>query len=366
MELPEIEQILGKGLPGYRARQIYDALYRQRVSAVEEISSLPQALRQEIAARYHPGFPGIASSWVSTDGTRRYLLTLEDGRTVETVYMPEDTRDTFCISSQVGCPVNCRFCLTALMGLERNLTAGEIVSQVLFLLREHKLNAASDEERSQVNVVMMGMGEPLLNLPNVLKATRLLTDAHGIGLSQRRITISTSGITPKLAELGREPVRPKLAISLNASSEEQRRELMPITRKYHLRDLLEACRAYPLRTWERLTFEYVLLGGVNDSDADASRVVRLLAHLKAKVNLIALNPGPGIPYQTPAPDRVHSFQAIVRRAMPCFIRKPRGRDIFAACGQLKRMEEGVTVAAIAPASVECSTSPSPTRHSPAR
>lgn len=360
MELPEIQQVLGKGLPGFRARQIYDALYRQRVSAVEEITNLPQALRREIASQYHPGFPETASTWKSVDGTRRYLLTLDDGRTVETVLMPEETRDTFCISSQVGCPVNCRFCLTALMGLERNLTAGEIVAQVLFLLREHSLDAST----RQVNVVMMGMGEPLLNLPNVLKATRLLTDPDGIGLSQRRITISTAGITPRLADLGREAVRPKLAISLNASSEEQRRELMPITRKYHLRDLLEACRAYPLRTWERLTFEYVLLGGVNDSDADASRVVRLLSHLKAKVNLIALNPGPGIPYKTPAPERVTAFQDIVRRAMPCFVRKPRGRDIFAACGQLKRMES--TASASAPASAERNTIPSTIVDFPAR
>jgi 23S rRNA (adenine2503-C2)-methyltransferase len=255
------------------------------------------------------------------------------------------------------------------MGLERNLTAGEIVGQVLFLLREHGLNAASEESRSQVNIVMMGMGEPLLNLPNVLKATRLLADPAGVGISPRRITISTSGITPKIAELGREPVRPKLAISLNASTEEQRRELMPITRKYHLRDLLDACRAYPLRPWERLTFEYVLLGGVNDTDADASRVVRLLAHLKAKVNLIALNPGPGIPYKTPDLQRVHAFQSIVRRAMPCFIRKPRGRDIFAACGQLKRMEEGapaVTVSARSRPSAEGSTSPTSIVHLSAR
>ncbi len=175
-----------------------------------------------------------------------------------------------------------------------------------------------------------------MNLPNVIKATRILTDPAGIGLSPKRITLSTAGIIPKIAELGREPVRPKLAISLNASNEEQRRELMPITRKYSLKDLLAACKAYPLRPWEKLTFEYVLLKGVNDTDADARRVVKLLAHLNAKVNLIALNPGPGIAFETPDPERVHAFQAIVRRAMPCFVRKPRGRDIFAACGQLKR------------------------------
>jgi 23S rRNA (adenine2503-C2)-methyltransferase len=184
--------------------------------------------------------------------------------------------------------------------------------------------------------VMMGMGEPLLNLDNVLKATRLLTEG-GVGLSQKRITVSTSGIVPKIAELGKAEVRPKLAISLNASTEEQRRELMPITRKYHLRELMQACKEYPLRPWEKLTFEYVLLKGVNDTDADARRVVRLIAHLNCKVNLIALNPGPGIHFETPDAERVEAFRQIVRRAAPCFVRKPRGRDIFAACGQLKRV-----------------------------
>jgi 23S rRNA (adenine2503-C2)-methyltransferase len=183
---------------------------------------------------------------------------------------------------------------------------------------------------------MMGQGEPLLNLENVTKAARILLDPEGFGLSPRRLTVSTAGIVPKIDELGREPVRPKLAISLNASTEESRQELMPITRKYHLKDLMEVCRRYPLRPWEKLTFEYVLLKGVNDSDADARRVVRLLAHLNCKVNLIALNPGPEIPYETPAPERVAGFQQIVRRAVPCFVRKPRGLDIYAACGQLKR------------------------------
>ena len=278
----------------------------------------------------------MAAQYSSVDGTQRYLLELEDRRTVETVLMPEEGRDTVCISSQVGCPVNCQFCLTALLGLERNLTAGEIVGQVLFVMRAHQLSTPLD----RLNIVMMGMGEPLLNLGNVIKATRLLTDPEGIGLSQKRITLSTAGIVPKIAELASEPVRPKLAISLNASSEEQRRELMPITRKYTLKDLLAAAKAFPLRPWEKLTFEYVLLKGVNDTDADARRVVKLLSNLNAKVNLIALNPGPGVPFETPDPERVHAFQAIVRRSMPCFVRKPRGRDIFAACGQLKR--EGLT------------------------
>jgi|HubBroStandDraft_6_1064221.scaffolds.fasta_scaffold192725_2 23S rRNA (adenine2503-C2)-methyltransferase len=365
MELVDLRAALGPAEPAFRARQIYDAVYRRRVTDFAAISTISKALRDRLARELPLGLPEVDRRYDSVDGTRRYLLKLGDGKTVETVWMPEslssptrqggaqtsfggadatirersDTieRSTICISSQVGCPVNCGFCLTALMGLERNLTAGEIVGQVLRVSAENGLEANVD----RVNIVMMGQGEPLLNLPAVIKATRLLTDPEGMAISPRRITLSTSGIVPKIAEMAREPVRPKLAISLNASSQEQRQELMPITRKYHLKDLMDACRAYPLRPWEKLTFEYVLLKGVNDSDADARRVVRLLAHLNAKVNLIALNPGPGIPYETPEPSRVAAFQAIVRRSVPCFVRKPRGLDVFAACGQLKRMESGL-------------------------
>jgi 23S rRNA (adenine2503-C2)-methyltransferase len=333
MELYELQDLLGPGQPTYRARQLYDALYRQQVANLSEISTLPQPLRYQLLTEILVGLPWCERRFDSRDGTRRYLLRLDDSRTVEAVLMPEEGRDTICISSQVGCPVDCRFCLTALMGLERNLTAGEIVGQVIHIARENGLRPTDN----RLNVVMMGMGEPLLNLDNVLKATRLLIDKDGIGMSLKRITISTSGIIPKIKELGQVDLRPKLAISLNASSEEQRRELMPITRKYHLSDLMEACRAHPLRPWEKLTFEYVLLKDVNDTDEDARRVVRLLARLNSKVNLIALNPGPGIPFKTPDPERVEAFQAIIRKAVPCFIRKPRGRDIFAACGQLKRV-----------------------------
>lgn len=333
MELSDLREVLGPGEPAYRARQLYEALYRTRVPAVARVSTLPKSLKERLAAAHPLGWPAEEARYDSVDGTRRYLLRLDDGRTVETVLMPEGDRNTLCISSQVGCPVNCGFCLTALMGLERNLTAGEIVGQVIFVIEVNGLSA----DTNRLNIVMMGQGEPLLNLPNVLKATRILTDKAGMAFSERRITLSTSGIIPKIEELGRAAVRPKLAISLNASTEEQRRELMPITRKYHLRDLLEACRAYPLRAWEKLTFEYVLLKDVNDTEADARRVAKMLANLNCKVNLIALNPGPGIPYDTPSEDRVSEFQAIVRRSVPCFVRKPRGRDVYAACGQLKRM-----------------------------
>jgi 23S rRNA (adenine2503-C2)-methyltransferase len=339
MDLADLGEAIGAGQPAYRARQLYQAVYREGASDLQQITTLPAGVRKDLAGRFELGLPTVAHVYESTDGTRRYLLGLDDGRTVETVLMPEGDRDTICISSQVGCPVDCKFCMTALLGLERSLTAGEIVGQVLLVVRENRL-----QQGGRLNIVMMGQGEPLLNLPNVVKATRILLDPDGFGLSPRRITVSTAGIIPKIEELGRELVRPKLAISLNASTEETRQELMPITRKYHLKDLMDACRAYPLRPWEKLTFEYVLLRGVNDSDADARRVVRLLADLNCKVNLIALNPGPGIPYRTPDPERVSSFQQIVRKAVPCFVRKPRGLDIYAACGQLKRAADADLVA----------------------
>jgi 23S rRNA (adenine2503-C2)-methyltransferase len=333
MELTDIQQALGAGQPAFRAKQIYEAVYRRRVTDVAQISNLPKALRAELQL----GLPEIEKRFESADGTRRYLLKLADGKTVETVWMPEGERSTICISSQVGCPVDCKFCLTALMGLERHLTAGEIAGQVLRVAADNSLEAGAD----RINIVMMGQGEPLLNLANVIKATKLMMDPEGMALSPKRVTLSTSGIIPKIEELSREPIRPKLAISLNASNEEQRQALMPITRKYHLADLMTACRRYPLRPWEKLTFEYVLLRDVNDTDADARRVVRLLANINAKVNLIALNPGPGINFSTPLPERVESFQTIIRKAVSCFVRKPRGLDVYAACGQSKRMETGL-------------------------
>jgi 23S rRNA (adenine2503-C2)-methyltransferase len=332
MEVQDLRSILGNGEPSYRAKQLYRGLYQSAVSELVEITTLPVAVRESLAKQHAVGLPSVAKVYRSLDGTRRYLLRLEDGRTVEAVWMPEGERSTVCISSQAGCPVDCKFCMTAKLGFERNLTAGEIVGQVLMLARDN----LSRPRSGRLNIVLMGQGEPLLNLPNVLKATRILVDPEGFGLSPRRITLSTSGVIPKIEELGREEVRPKLAISLNASTEEMRRELMPITRKYHLRDLLAVCRSYPLRPWEKLTFEYVLLKGVNDTDADARRVLQLLANINCKVNLIALNPGPGIPFEPSEPERVAAFQRIVCRGLPCFLRKPRGLDIYAACGQLQR------------------------------
>ena len=332
-EVNELSRIVGLlGEPAYRGRQLYRGLYRERLGELDGIRSLPLALRKSLAREFFAGLPEVSGRFVSADGTVRYLLRLEDGKTIESVFIPEKTRDTLCISTQVGCPVDCKFCLTALMGLERNLSAGEIVGQVLRLFAEHQL----EPRNRPVNIVMMGMGEPLLNLEAVLKATRLLADPDGMGVALRRITVSTSGITPKIREMAKCAERPHLAVSLNASTEEARQRLMPITSKYHLDELLEVCHQYPLRPRERVTFEYVLLKDVNDSDADARRVVRLLANLKCRVNLIAFNPGPEIPFDTPEPARVEAFQGILRRGFPCFVRKPRGLDIYAACGQLKR------------------------------
>lgn len=336
LEVSDIQSLLPPGEPAWRARQIYEALYHRRVESIEAISALPQSLRSALASRHSIGLPARAARYDAADGTRRYLLSLADGKTVEAVWMPEAVRDTLCVSTQVGCPVDCKFCLTALMGLERNLTAGEIAGQILHLAADNSLWA----DQKRMNIVFMGQGEPLLNLPNLLKAVRILSDPKGLAISVRRMTVSTSGIIPRLAELAAVPdaARPRLAISLNASTEEQRRALMPITRKYHLHDLIDACRAYPLRSWEKLSFEYVLLKGVNDTEADARRVVKLLARVNCKVNLIALNPGPGIPFETPDPAGVARFQQILRPSFPTFIRRPRGLDIYAACGQLKRME----------------------------
>ncbi len=341
------------GQPAYRARQLADALYRNRVPSLEGISNLPATFRHQLSAEYSVGLPEIQKRFVSRDGTVRYLMQFADGQSVETVWMPEGDdgeqgdgtdagdeqtaslrkRATICVSSQAGCAVNCQFCMTALLGLQRNLSAGEIVGQILRVLSDHDVNV----ERERLNLVFMGQGEPFLNYDNFMKAVRLLVEEVQIPAS--RMTVSTAGIVPAIHAFGLEPVRPKLAISLNASNEPQRGEIMPITRKWTLERLMSAAREFPLRPRERLTFEYVLLDRVNDSPDNAREVVDLLRGIRAKVNLIALNAGPDIPFGTPAEQRVHAFQQIlVHAGIPTFIRRPRGRDIYAACGQLKRTE----------------------------
>lgn len=322
------------GLPAYRGSQLYHALYAERRFDFATITNLPRALRERLQRDAAVGLPRIEKRFASSDGTVRYLLRLDDAKTVETVWMPEDDRHTLCLSTQAGCAVMCRFCATGLLGLLRNLTAAEIVGQVVLVLDDNR-----DHLRPATNIVLMGQGEPLLNYDATLRALRLMADTEGMNIPWRRITLSTSGIIPGIRRLAAEPERPKLAISLNATTEDERRRLMPVTRKYHLAELVQTCRRYPLRPWERLTFEYVLLGGENDSPQDAARLIALLAGLRAKVNLIPWNPTPSLPFSAPELERVEKFQQALRSAgLLAFIRKPRGQDIFAACGQLASLE----------------------------
>jgi 23S rRNA (adenine2503-C2)-methyltransferase len=397
-ELTSFVENLGE--PAYRGQQLRDAVYRQRVESVEEISTLSQQLRGKLTDQgVAVGLPRIAQRFVSQDGTVRYLIALADGQTVETVWMPEGDggeagdgseagevaerfahmnpsgaearspeekptaalkrsatqrqeqdqrrvqgqnqgRSTICISSQVGCAVDCQFCLTALLGVKRNLTAGEIVGQVCAVLKDQQVSPPED----RINLVFMGMGEPFLNYENFVKAARLLVEE--VGIAERRMTVSTAGIVPRIHDFGGEKIRPKLAISLNASNDGLRTRLMPLNKKWNLEMLMAAAKEYPLRTREWITFEYVLLGGVNDGPENAREVVELLRGMRCKVNLIALNPGPGIEFTTPDAERVAEFQKIVRDGgVPAYVRRPRGRDIYAACGQLKRTVEIATAPA---------------------
>jgi 23S rRNA (adenine2503-C2)-methyltransferase len=365
-ELTEIVEAAGQ--PRYRTRQVFEAIYGQRVPGLESISTLPKSFREQLSSEGKElRLPEIEKRFVSVDGTVRYLIRFADGQSVETVWMPEGDggeagdgtdasdelvaadeeiagktrrarRATVCVSSQVGCAVNCQFCMTALLGVQRNLSAGEIVGQILVVLNDQKVKL--DSER--INLVFMGQGEPFLNYDAFMKAVRLLVE--GVGIPESRMTVSTSGIVPRIDDFAAEKIRPKLAISLNGSNEEDRTRVMPINKKWSIEKLLVAARAFPLRNRERLTFEYVLLANENDSVENAREVVELLRGLRAKVNLIALNPGPGIPFQTPAPERVAAFQqTLIRAGIPTFIRRPRGLDIYAACGQLKKTTELVTI-----------------------
>jgi 23S rRNA (adenine2503-C2)-methyltransferase len=376
-EFEESMELLGKpkeelreycaelGEPAFRGAQIYHALYAERKFDVAQITNLPAGLRERLAKEVRITLPEVKQRFVSSDGSVRYLfglgsveekknLNAEDTEnaefaekserkkagllqkpaSVEAVFMPSEGRQTICISTQAGCAVDCHFCLTAQLGLIRNLTAGEILAQVLLPLEEHKMQLAP-----QTNIVLMGQGEPLLNFEAVMTAARIILDPAGIGISPKHVTLSTSGIVPGIERLGLEKVRPKLAISLNASNDEQRDALMPINKKYPLAALLEACKNYPLRAWEHLTFEYVMLGELNDAAEDARRVVRLLAPLKSvKVNLIPWNPGE-LPYRESSAERIEEFRRIlVERGVPAFVRYSRGRDVMAACGQLALLQ----------------------------
>ncbi len=393
--LAELQALAAElGLPKYRAAQVFEAMYRGRVGSIEEMTVLPLALREQLMAEgYSVGRPEMVQTAKSVDGTERYLMRMGDGETVETVWMPEGDggergdgseaaeeeagevdsvevgaasthvsesrrgaptlvagrkrfqdvgtlekngyrRATICISSQVGCAVNCQFCLTAKLGIKRNLTAGEIAGQVAAVLARQRIQVGKD----RINLVFMGMGEPFLNYDSFMDSVRLLSG--GMGIPESRMTVSTSGIEPAIRRFALEPVRPKLALSLNASNDGVRAEVMPITRKWNIAALLDAVGTIPLGKREYVTFEYVLLGGVNDQPVHAREVLALLRGMKAKINLIVWNPGPGIAYHQPTPEDVAVFQKmLIDGGIPAYIRRPRGRDIFAACGQLKRTVE---------------------------
>ena len=351
------------GAPRYRASQLGHALYRQWAGSLEEMSALPKPFREQLReAGYTVGLPEITETFRSIDGTERYLIAGLDGQTVETVWMPDgdgaegpteaenpqviheentgsrgrnapQRRATICVSSQIGCAVNCRFCLTAQMGIVRNLTAGEIAGQVGAVLKRQGVHLGRD----RINLVFMGMGEPFLNYDAWIAAFRLLSGP--VGLQPSRMTVSTSGIVPGILRFAQEPVRPRLAISLNASNDVVREAIMPVTRKWNIAAVLDAVRAIPLGPREKITFEYVLLGEVNDRVEHADEVVALVksAGLPAYVNLIVWNPGPDTPYAQPAKAAVDVFQhRLIARGVTAYIRRPRGRDIYAACGQLKR------------------------------
>ena len=321
----------------YHGRQLYGALYRRRQLDPGSMTDLSKSLRRKLASCTIT-LPRLIRRQRAGDGTEKYLLELTDGEKIECVLIPERKRNTLCISTQAGCPLDCRFCLTALLGFRRNLSPAEILGQILYVLGDKNLAMGSVGDGSRpalTNLVLMGMGEPLLNLENVLKSLIILADPGGLALSPRRITLSTVGLVPQLKKLAQAPVVPNLAVSLSATTDEVRDRLMPINQRYPIDTILQACADFPLKRNQRVTFEYVLMDGINDSDDDARRLVRLLAHLRSKVNLLPLNPGNASGLRPSPPDRVNRFREILtRKNLPAYVRKPRGMDIYAACGQL--------------------------------
>ena len=330
LERPELEAAFEqRGLERFRARQLFRWIYRHGATGFDEMTDLPQSLRATLAADFALPTPQILNRERSVDGTEKFLLGVSDGRRIESVFIPDTPAMTFCISTQVGCAMACSFCLTGRMGLVRNLTAGEIAGQVRVLA------GALDMRATRFNIVLMGMGEPLHNYDETMKALRILADEHGMHVSPRRVTLSTVGLLPALERLAQEPIMPNLAISLHAPTDAVRGQLVPLNRKYGVADIIAACRRFPLKRRRRITFEYVMLAGVNDSPDDARRLAKLVAGVKSKVNLIPLNAAPGIPYERPSDDVVDRFaQILADHHITVSVRKSRGRDIRAACGQL--------------------------------
>jgi len=330
LERHELEDLLdGLGARSFRGRQVFHWLHALGVTEPEAMTNLPAGLRATLAERFDLRAPAVDEARTSEDGTAKFRLRLTDGQSVEAVYIPDTPAQTFCVSTQVGCAMACAFCLTGRMGLVRHLRAGEIAGQAGLLARQTGLAGRS------FNIVLMGMGEPLHNYDATMKALRILADDQGLGVHPRRVTLSTVGLVPELERLADEPVMPNLAISLHATTDAQRTPLVPLNRRYDLEALIEACRRFPLARRSRITFEYVLLAGVNDSPADARRLARLLAGVRAKVNLLPLNEAPGIPFRRPSDEAVDAFaRVLAERDQVVSVRRSRGRDIRAACGQL--------------------------------
>jgi 23S rRNA (adenine2503-C2)-methyltransferase len=323
--------------PAYRGRQIFAALNQRRLRSVDEMTDLPKSFRVKLSERAVASTLKIESRYISEDGTRRYLMKTHDNLPVETVFIPEERRDTICFSSQSGCPLQCSFCLTAKLGLLRTLTAGEIVEQIIIALND--AYGVGVKTPRGTNLVAMGAGEPFLAFEPLMKALKIMADPKGLRIVPNRVTVSTAGIVPRIRELATIADRPHLAISLAAPTDELRDELMPINRKWPLEELLAACKEFEcsLKPGERFTFEYVMLDGVNDSDNHARQLANLLNRhgLRVKVNLIPHNPADPLPYRPSRPERVESFKAILEsKGIHAFVRRPRGRDIYAACGQL--------------------------------
>ncbi len=341
LDRPALEALLAeRGEPAFRARQVYAWLYARRARGFDAMTDLGRELRARLGAEFELRWPALQARQESRDGTVKSLFRLDDGATIESVFIPEERRRTICISTQAGCPLACAFCLTGITGYKRNLKPWEILGQVAHVMSE------APEQDLPWNVVVMGMGEPLLNYDATLQALRIVMDRDGFGVPPRRVTLSTVGILPALERLMQEPVRPSLAISLHASNPELRRRLMPIEEKYALNDVLAAARRYPAPSGGRVTFEYVLLRGVNDTRAHAAELARLLRGFAGKVNLIPLNPAPEVPFQAPDPADVSAFCGVLAAArVTVSVRRARGQDILAACGQLQLQREAVALAA---------------------
>jgi 23S rRNA (adenine2503-C2)-methyltransferase len=335
--LEEIEKaITGMNESRYRAGQIYTGIYRRLLRSWDQFTDLGKPLREKLKEQFLMDYPAVQQVFVSGDGTRRYLFEVGPGQRIESVFIPEERRDTFCISTQVGCAIGCLFCVTGRLPMQRNLLPGEIIGQILSLQADRGISA------KRINIVIMGMGEPLNNYENVMQALRLMTDDRGMSISPRRITLSTSGIVPGIRKLAESPVLPNLAISLNATTDAVRDLLMPINKKWNIEALLDACRSFPLAQRSRITFEYVLIEGMNDSPEDARRLAQLLQGLKKKINLIPLNADPWIPLKAPSEERILAFQKILAdHHITVHIRRPRGEDVSAACGMLAGREQSL-------------------------